>query len=717
MQTQQAKHNNEHAGQVSLVMWGRARKRWTGEYLLQVAHKLIVLIVFVFFMSYVQMATAGASVEMKQVSQGTLFYKSAHDNKIRTAPMLKTDIEMRVTGFINRARISQTFHNGSDDWVEGIYVFPLPENAAVDHMRIKIGERIIEGKIKQRAEAKKVYARARAQGKRASLLEQERPNMFTTSVANIGPHEEIKIEIEFQQTLRYDQEQFQLRFPLAITPRYIPGNSVAFTSQSINSSSKPTDQVADADRITPIVSLDKKVNPVSIRIELDAGFPVSKIESAYHAIDQQSHGEGRYTISLANGEVTADRDFELIWRPVHGNAPRAAMFREKVGDENYYLVMMLPPEHKQNKKLALAREVIYVIDTSGSMGGVSIRQARKALLLALKRLRPGDTFNVIQFNSTTGKLFEQSKPASLLNIARARNYVANLNAGGGTEMMSAMREALLKHEDTQRLRQVIFLTDGAIGNEAALFEYIRHQLGNSRLFTVGIGSAPNSHFMRKAAQFGRGTFTYIGDVNEVAKKMQVLFAKLDTPIMRDLKLVQHLGDFEMWPQTLPDLYAGEPLIFIARSDADVGEVKLLGKRHADEWQISFHLQDASYGEGIGKLWARNKIDALLDSLHDGADKETIRTGVIDLALTHHLVSKYTSLVAVDVTPVRPQNEMLKSKAVPTNLPHGQDSQKIFGLHAKSGTEQYLLLITGILFLLATFLLLSINRRRGALCVG
>lgn len=717
MHTQQFKPTHEHGRQVLWNMWGRQRRRRFYDYLLELVYKCIILSVFIFFMSFVQTATAGASVEMEQVKQGTLFYRSAHDNQMRTAPMLNTDVEMRVTGFINRAHITQTFHNASHDWVEGVYVFPLPENAAVDHMRIRIGDRIIEGQIKEHTEAKKVYEQARAQGKRASLLEQERPNMFTTSVANIGPNEEVKIEIEFQQTLRYDQGQFRLRFPLAITPRYIPGNSRVSVTQSVNSSSRPTDQVSDADRITPMVSLDKKVNPVSIRIELDVGFPIDKIKSAYHKIIQQAHGEGRYTVSLSETRIASDRDFELVWKPVHGNAPRATMFREKVGDENYYLVMMLPPDQMENQELALAREVIYVIDTSGSMGGVSIRQARKALLLALKRLRPSDSFNVIQFNSGTDKLFDKSKPASLLNIARARNYVANLNAGGGTEMMSAMREALAKREDSQRLRQVIFLTDGAIGNEDALFEYIRHHLGNSRLFTVGIGSAPNSHFMGKAAQFGRGTFTYIGDVNEVAEKMQLLFAKLDTPVMRDLNLLQHLGDFETWPQVLPDLYAGEPLIFTARSTADTGEVRLLGKRQADEWQISFHLQDASYGEGIGKLWARNKVDAMIDSLHDGADKETVRSGVIDLALTHHLVSKYTSLVAVDITPVRPEAAELRSRAVPTNLPHGQDAQKIFALQANSGTEQYLLFVAGVVILFFAIALLTLTRRRGELCAG
>jgi Ca-activated chloride channel family protein len=677
-------------------------------------HKLLILAAFVLFISYVQSVTAGEAIEMEQVGQGTLFYRGAHDGQYRTAPVLSTEVDMRVTGFVNRAHIVQTFTNDSSDWVEGVYVFPLPENAAVDHMQMRIGERVIKGKIKERAEAKKIYQQARAQGKRSSLLEQERPNMFTTSVANIGPGEQIKIEIEFQQTLRYDQGQFHLRFPLAITPRYIPGSKVASSPGHVNASALPTDQVADADRITPIVALGKKVNPVSLHIELDAGFPLETLTSPYHATEHKAHGPGQYTITLSSGSVPADRDFELKWKPELGFAPKAALFREQVGNENYYLLMMLPPS-QERKTHVLPREVIYVIDTSGSMGGVSIRQARKALLLGLKRLRSTDYFNVIQFNSVSDKLFNKASPATAANIARATNYVAGLNAGGGTEMMQAMHEALQKHEDTPRLRQVIFLTDGAIGNEDALFEYIRHHLGKDRLFTVGIGSAPNSHFMRKAAQFGKGTFTFIGDVNEVQQKMQQLFAKLDTPVMRDLKLTQHFGDFETWPQVMPDLYAGEPLMLTARSRAQSGEVQLFGKGRSNNWQASLFLQQGKAGTGIGKLWARSKIDALLDSLHDGADKQQVRNDVVKLALVHHLVSRYTSLVAVDLTPVRPQHEALKSKAVPTNLPYGQDAKKIFGMQAQTGTAQYLLFVLGSLLLLAAVLLVLLRQRREAPC--
>jgi len=528
----------------------------------------------------------------------------------------------------------------------------------------------------------------------------------------------VHIEIEFQHSLAFENGEFRLRLPLAITPRYIPGNvtdTPAHGQQDGTGSALPTDQVPDADRITPLVSAEQQVNPVALHIELDAGFPLSRISSSYHPVTTRSHGEGRYSISLAHERVPSERDFELVWTPEAGYMPRTALFHEQVGDEHFYLGMVLPPQAEQLQQHTLSREVIYVIDTSGSMGGVSIRQARTALLLALKRLRAGDYFNVIQFNSYTSKLFETSQPVSVINKALAGRYVMNLQATGGTEMLGAMQAALNITGEQPRLRQVVFLTDGAIGNETELFEYIHRHLGQSRLFTVGIGSAPNSHFMRKAAQFGRGTYTYIGKVNEVAEKMQALFAKLDSPLMRDVGVSHSLDEFEMWPRRLPDLYAGEPLLFTVRTRAQSGEVTLQGQRNAEFWHSNLFLQQANTGAGIAQVWARSKIEALLDSVHDGADVEAVRQQVLALALRHHMVSKYTSLVAVDVTPVRPAAEPLHTRAVPVNLPHGQDANKIFGLQAQTGTAQNLYWLTGILLLLSALLLKLFASRRVQSC--
>jgi Ca-activated chloride channel family protein len=330
-------------------------------------------------------------------------------------------------------------------------------------------------------------------------------------------------------------------------------------------------------------------------------------------------------------------------------------------------MMIMPPVSQATQ--ALPREVVFIIDTSGSMGGNSIRQARSALKKAVKRLKSYDRFNIIEFNSVTNPMFSQPVTANTSNITNALHAIDELNAGGGTEMRPALKTALSYPVNKQYIQQVVFLTDGAVGNENELFQIIYDELDDVRLFMVGIGSAPNSFFMRKAAQFGRGTFTYIGNINEVDKKMQDLFNRLETPVMRNLQIQwpEVAGDVEVYPKRLPDIYAGEPLLITARTNALQGEVKITGQRGQQPWSATFPLNHRARQPGVGVLWARNRIESLMDSLHDGANKSEVRQSVINTALEHHLVSKYTSLVAVDVTPSRPSDKTLNKAAVPNNV--------------------------------------------------
>jgi Ca-activated chloride channel family protein len=412
---------------------------------------------------------------------------------------------------------------------------------------------------------------------------------------------------------------------------------------------------------------------------------------------------------LAAGEVPADRDFELVWTPEVGHVPKAALFSEKVAGQFYHLLMVLPPQQGVAGGQPMAREVIYVIDTSGSMSGTSIKQAKRSLLMALKRLRPRDRFNIIQFNSSTDLLFRQARAANQNNLRRARRFVRSLDADGGTEMAPALNAALQGQGENQFVRQVIFLTDGSVGNETALFDLIKQHLGQSRLFTIGIGSAPNSYFMRKAAHYGRGSFTYIGDVREVNEKMAALFSKLESPVMTDLD-VQFSGGVqaEAWPRRVPDLYYGEPIILVAKASGGKEKVTIKGMRALAPWQATLDLDQGHRGEGIGVLWARSKIAALMESLHDGADQAEVRKAVINVALNHHLVSRYTSLVAVDVTPTRPQSAALDSHALPVNLPQGQNYQKIFGQLPQTATPAARHLIIGFVLLLLVWLILHLR---------
>lgn len=647
-----------------------------------------------------------AEVPPAETRQGTLLLRGKDGKGSFPAPLLDTEVVLKVSGIITRAEVRQIFRNPHPEWLEGIYVFPLPENAAVDHLRMRIGRRVIEGEIREREAAKAIYAQAKDAGQRATLVEQERPNIFTTSVANIGPGEDIVVEIEYQQTLRYDQGEFSLRFPMVVGPRYIPG-SAEVGGEPGSGRAPNTDAVPDAARITPPVPKaapgDLPLNPVRIRVELDAGVPIGKLESPYHAIHVQSPDPSRRLIELAAGATPANRDFELKWVPAAQAQPQPALFTERKDGRHYALLMLLPPAGTA-AGVRLPRETVFVIDTSGSMDGTSIVQAREALQLALDRLGPRDRFNIIEFNSYPTPLYRDAQPADETNLAQARRFVSGLRAQGGTEMAGALDLALDNSEDPQRVRQVIFLTDGAVGNEDQLFRLIEEQLGDTRLFTVGIGSAPNGWFMTKAAEAGRGTYTYIGKVEEVKEKMAALFAKLESPVLKGVQVEWPRADVEQWPKRLPDLYLGEPLMVSAALDSLQGEVKLAGQLGDRTWQARVDLAAAAPAEGPGVLWARKKIGALTDGLREGRSEADVRAEVVELALVHHLVSKYTSLVAVDRTPARPLDQGLNSGALPTDLPEGWNHESVFGELPRGATDARFNLLLGLLALMAGSLL-------------
>ena len=458
----------------------------------------------------------------------------------------------------------------------------------------------------------------------------------------------------------------------------------------------------DASHITPPVSRPGRgpSYPVTLRVEVNAGFPLAGIDSPHHPVHVERARDGKHIVTLRDGAVPANRDFELVWMPEAGKMPGAALFTEAHDGHTYALLMLLPPQPAAAAGKRMAREAIFVIDTSGSMTGSSIEQAREALLLALDRLTPADRFNVIQFNSHTDVLFREARKADAQALVEARGYVRGLKAQGGTEMAGALHAALNSSRNAEVLRQVIFLTDGAVGNEDELFRIISHKLGDSRLFTVGIGSAPNAHFMTKAAQFGQGTFTYIGNVNEVRQKMGELFSKLENPVLSRIDVQWPQGTTaEMWPPRIPDLYAGEPVMLSARVSGLHGELTITGQRANEPWRMRLPLQPTAEESGMGVLWARHKIAALMDEMRTGGDAQSVRSAVVSVALEHHLVSKYTSLVAVDVTPVRPDAAALTSAAMPTDLPEGWQYSAIASELPQTATPQGLHLIFGAMMLI------------------
>lgn len=650
--------------------------------------------------------TTQAEILAEQAQSGSLLIQEAPGH-YQPASILEAAAQVSIKGMSAQVHLSQEFKNDSDQWREAVYVFPLPPDAAVYRMQMQIDERLIIGEIKERAEAKKIYDQAKDQGKLAALTEQERPNLFTQNVANIPPHARVKITIDYQHSVHYELGAFSWRLPLTLTPRYIPGPPLSALSVAQRFEPEPAEDlsigafgwsapssvVADAERISPPMRESALAPEMTIVIELDSGLALAEVNSLYHPINV-NRNKGKHLIELTDTKAAMNRDFVLCWLPEAGHAPLVGVFSEQVEGQEYANIMLLPPQ--SGKATALERDIVFVIDTSGSMAGAAIRQAKQSLALALGRLKPGDRFNVLEFNSSHSSLFEQLHGAESSNIHRAQAWVEQLNAGGGTQMLPAFTTAMSYLDNAERLQQLVFITDGAIGNEAQLFSSIQSELGSARLFAVGIGSAPNSYFMKKAAHFGRGSATYIGDIAEVASKMDELFLKLESALVTNIQ-VDWGTQVEQYPQHIGDLYLGEPLLLSAKLSSPTSSITVTGSSHDQAWQRNVPVKHDQQRAGIARNWARAKIEALEDEKITGADPTAVRKSVLELALQHQLLSAYTSFVAIEQEPTRPLHETLNSEAIPNAMPQGSQQALRF---SSTATNAPILWWLGALALLA-----------------
>ncbi len=617
------------------------------------------------------------------------------------APQLHSKVDIYITGPVARVRVEQTFRNPSEVWAEAVYTFPLPPDSAVDHLQMRIGERIIEGEIQERQVAQKTYKKARQAGQQAALVQQHRANIFSTKVANVPPGEELAVVLEYQQQVIRRGTGYSLHYPMSITPRYTSQQRSDVTPTATNRLSVAQFPMA----------LASNNNATEIWVDLQAGFELDAVESRYHPVSKSRIDDNHWQLRLDPQAHNANADFVIEWQGRELAVPQASVFTQNFGGQEYALLQLVPPQVELEKYRQL-RDIVYVIDTSGSMGGESLRQAKRALLWAIARLDIKDHFNIIEFNSDTWSLFDSAREASAKNITSARYFVKNLEARGGTEMRKALDLALCGSCDydknTERLRQVLFLTDGAISNEAQLFATIKTKLGNSRLFTVGIGSAPNRYFMRKAAKMGRGIFVHIGKISEVEQKITHLFERIDTPVMNDIQLELEGPNVDISPGLIPDLYFGEPIVVAIKADSLPAQITLHGQRQGEQWQQVVPLSVAAEHGGIHVAWARKKIESLLDDRalqHDVEGRGALRNQVIDIALNHHLVTPFTSLVAVDKRPLRPEFEKLNHQVLSGNVSKGSQ----FGL-ARTATGMAGFIGVGCLMLLLGLCFLWLSRR-------
>jgi len=524
--------------------------------------------------------------------------------------------------------------------------------------------------------AKMRYQKAKSQGKKASLVEQHRANLFTNNIANIPAQSVVVVTLKLVMPVSFNHGKFNLRLPLAITERYQPGNSQqAFQERSKSPYAQlpaPSSELSNKNlNKPPNNSIPEPFKPSSvhwpylqshsvapsqssINIALNSGIPITTITSDSHKIKYRAldSSQNAYLVTLNKTHTVSNKSFDLSWQLLTSNQPQVSSFTEKVAGEHYTLLTFFPPAN--NAAQVIARDIIFIIDTSGSMQGSSMQQAKASLQLALLQLNDKDSFNIIAFDDDTELLFPITQMASPPNINKAQQFIAHLSSDGGTQMYRPLSNALMMKKDEiqsiKALRQIVFITDGAVANEFELMQLLNSAQENFRLYTVGIGAAPNGYFMKKAAQFGRGSYVFIQNPRDVQQKMSNFMTKISQPALSNIQLIlagQLAEHIDVYPKKIPDLYFGEPMQIALKSQLPIASMQISGETVATPWYQQLIIDEHQSSKGISSLWARRKIESLLDSLVTGADKEKVKSQVITTSLNHQIISPYTSFIAVE----------------------------------------------------------------------
>lgn len=622
---------------------------------------------------------APAPAQVRDLGEGSM---QVTGNGQRILPLKHTEVKAEISGFVAEVRVTQVFGNPADGPIEAVYVFPLPENAAVNEMTLAMAGRVIKGQIKKREEARQAYEQARAQGRTAALLDQERPNIFTQSVANIPPGKEIRVTLKYIQNLDYDHGVYKFNFPMTVGPRYIPGQP---TGKSGNGWADDTAEVPDASRITPPVVRPgrRSGRDISVEVKLNAGIAVKNIRSNSHEITVKDLGGNAAEIGLDPEDRIPNKDFLLTYEPA-GRAVDAAVLAHKSGKEGY-LTLLVQPAADFPLSQVTPKELVFALDVSGSMDGFPLETAKELALRCLEGMNPGDTFQIFSFASGNKLHFERPLRNTPENVALGRSVINGIDGGGGTEMLEALRKVLEFPKDPERLRIVLFMTDGYVGDDTRILGFVKEHLNNSRIFPLGVGSSPNRYLLEEMAVLGKGMAQYVRQDEKPArvdKLIERFYDRISKPVLTDLA-VDWKGLDVQDPSPLRDLFAGQPVFIHARyKNAGSASVTLSGKLRGRPWSMPVKVDlpaRETANAALGPLWARSRITELGRKLYGGGDADA-KEKITMLGLEHQLVTQYTSFLAVDESAAAAGQAPLLVP-VESELPEGARYEGFFG---KSG---------------------------------
>ena len=599
-------------------------------------------------------------------------------------PLKHTAVLANVAGNIASVSVTQQYHNPFSSKIEAVYVFPLPENAAVSDFVMKIGARTIRGVIRDRVQAEQIYADARAQGHVASLMTQERPNIFTQKVANIEPSKQIDVSVTYYNTLAYVDGSFEFVFPMVVGPRFNP----AATYDGIGAAARGAASNASGQgaQVTYLRPTERSGTDISVNVNIEAGVAIESLECRSHVatITRDSASASRAVVTLSNRDSVPNKDFVLRYK-VAGSALKTGMvtYRGKDGT-GYFSLLVVPPADPSSCRRAPV-EMVFVLDCSGSMNGRPIEQATAALERGLRRLEPGDTFQVINFAQAASQMGPAPVAATDENIRRGVAYSKSLFASGGTFMITGLRAALDFPHDPRRLRYVCFLTDGYIGNEQEILGEINARLGSSRIFSFGVGTSTNRYLLDSMAKLGRGCVAHVAAGDSPTEIVDRFFDRISRPALTDVSVDLRLGDLEfaeVFPRQIPDVYSGRAVVingrFKERSFKGWQGVVVRGSMigassgNFEATEMSAAWDDRRTHPALPAIWARHKIGDMADYA-TAANAYQLPEAVKSIALQYGLLSNYTAFIAVD-SMSQTAGTYGTTVQVPVNVPEGVNYQ-------------------------------------------
>lgn len=599
-------------------------------------------------------------------------------------PLKHTYVVAEISGFVSHVTVKQIFENPFKEKIEAIYTFPLSANGAVYEMFMKIGNKTVRGEIKRREEARRIYEEARDQGKVASLLDQERPNIFTQSVANIVPGAQVEITIKYVELIPYTDGKFTFSFPMVVGPRFMPGEAIGHEGTGW---APDTTKVPDASKISPPVTPPntRAGHDIDLTVTIDAGMVIQDITSKLHDVNiTKSNGNQKAGVSLKNKQTIPNKDFVLEYAVAQDDV-KSGFLVHKDGDTGYLTLMLIPPKKVKPEQVA-PKEMIFVIDRSGSQSGLPIEKAKETMNYILKNMNPEDTFNVIDFSNQVHVMFETPQKNTPEIVKKAGEYIATLTGNGGTWMAPAVEKACSTQADANRLRIVTFMTDGYVGNDFEIIDLVKKLRGNSRWFPFGTGNSVNRFLLDNMARMGGGEVEYIllnDPGEEVAKKF---YSRISTPVLTDIKVdFGGLAVEEVFPKEVSDLWDQKPLYYKAKyTKAGKGVITLKGfyggKPYEQKLEVTLPETETA-NKALSPVWARAKVDMLMDQNLTGAQNGTIdnelKEDIVKVALEHRIMTQYTSFVAVEETVIT-EGGKPKTITVPVEMPEGVSYEGVFG---------------------------------------